>query len=63
MVQQKGENMCTPGIHCNREEKEGKHDGHGERKGNSAKRRKIMHPCDAFQQKGDKERTHPWDAL
>ncbi len=55
--------MCTPGIHCNREEKEGKHDGHGERKGNSAKRRKIMHPCDAFQQKGDKERTHPWDAL
>jgi hypothetical protein len=41
--------MCTLGMHCNKEEREGEHDGHGERKRDLVEGRKIMHPQDALQ--------------
>jgi hypothetical protein len=44
LVWQKGESMRTLRMHCNKEEREGEHDGHRERKRYLAEGRKIMHP-------------------
>jgi len=40
----KKERTCAPLGSIAIGRREGKHDGHGERKGNSTKGRKIMHP-------------------
>jgi hypothetical protein len=51
--------MRTLGMCCKKEEREGEHDGHGEKKRDSVQGRKITQPWDALQQRGDREITHP----